>query len=337
MDGAPLNGALVALLNDRDSVTAEGLSAETGWRVLRAAPGIYRVRVRRIGYLPWVSAPVSLPHDGSLSLKVESARVALERIVVNSKSSCARNDPNTVALSTVWDEIDKALKASQLTMDDLSGIGRARTFRKEVGNDGTLISADTTVFSIMDRRPFGAIDPDSLANNGYVLGNAYTGWEYFAPDETVLLSEPFAATHCFRVVRQPDRDGQIGVSFEPVPGRQLADIKGVLWVDQETSQLREVVFHFVNAGAMTEFGANGITHFRRVPSGAWIVDEWKLSAPRLSEGFRGIQDAHSSTARPNFIVVGRLENGGGVFAPRDLDENAHRNVRTATDSLNRKR
>lgn len=335
MNGAPLNGALVALLNSRDSVVAEGLSTETGRRVLHAAPGIYRVRVRRIGYLPWVSAPVSLPHDGSLSLNVESARVALERIVVNSKSPCGRNDPNTFALSAVWDEIDKALRSSQLTLDDLSGIGRGRVYRKEVGNDGIVISADTTVFSIIDRRPFGAIDPDSLANNGYVVGDAKAGWHYFAPDETVLLSERFAVTHCFRVVRQPDRAGQIGVSFEPVPGREVADITGVLWVDQETSQLREVVFRFVNAGAMSQFGANGVTHFRRVPSGAWIVDEWKLNAPRLSEAVRGIQDGYSSTARPRFIAIGRLEDGGGVFAPGDLDDE-RRKLRTAADSLNRK-
>jgi hypothetical protein len=335
MDGTPPKGALVALLNARDSVVAEGLTSETGGRILRAAPGTYRVRVRRIGYLPWVSAPVSLPRDGSLSLNVESARVALERIVVNSGSQCARNDLNTFALSTVWDEISKALRSSQLTMDDLEGIGRARVYRKEVGNDGTVISADTTIFSITDQRPFGAIDPDSLANNGYVLGDAGAGWQYFAPDETVLLSEPFAATHCFRVVRQPDRAGQIGVSFEPIPGRRVADIKGVLWVDQETSQLREVVFRFVNAGAMTQFGADGVTHFRRVPSGAWIVDEWKLRAPRLSEALRGIRDGYSPTQPPTLIVVGRLENGGGVFAPGELD-NEHRKIRTAADSLNAK-
>ena len=337
MDGAPLNGALIALLNARDSVVAEGLSTEAGRRVLRAAPGVYRVRVRRIGYLPFVSDPVSLPRESALSLNVESPRVVLERIVVNSKSPCARNDPSAAALSTVWDEIDKALRSSQLTTEDLSGIGRARTYRREVGNDGTVISADTTVFSIIDRRPFGAIDPVSLANNGYVLGDAEAGWHYFAPDETVLLSEPFAATHCFRVVRQPDRTGQIGVSFEPVPRRQVADITGVLWVDQETSELREVVFRFVNAGAMSQFGASGFTRFRRVPSGAWIVDEWKLSAPRLSAAPRAVQDGYSSTVRQQFIATGRLENGGGVFAPGELAGEQHRQVRTATDTLNRKR
>ena len=208
--GTPVSGALVALLDSHDSVVAEGLSRESGARVLRGAPGVYRVRVRRIGYLPFVSGAVSLPRESELSLNVESPRVVLERIVVNSKSPCGRNDHGAAALSTVWDEINKALRSSQLTTEDLEGIGRARTYRTELNNDGTVISMDSTVFLITTQRPFGAIDPGTLANDGYVLGDPETGWHYFAPDEMVLLSEQFAATHCFRLVRQPDRNGQIG-------------------------------------------------------------------------------------------------------------------------------
>ena len=336
-DGAPLAGALVALLDARDSVVAERLSTESGARAFRVAPGVYRVRVRRVGYLPFVSAPVSVPRESALALNVESPRVVLESIVVNSKSPCARNNPNAQALSTVWDEIDKALTSSQLTTEDLSGIGRARSYRQELGKDGTVISADTTVFAIVDRRPFSAIDPVALANNGYVLGDAAAGWHYFAPDETVLLSEPFAATHCFRVVRQRDRAGQIGVSFEPIPRREIPDIAGVLWVDQETSQLREVVFRFVNAGAMSQFEAGGFTHFRRVASGAWIVDEWKLSAPRLAIAPRRPQDGYSTTLREQFIATGRQENGGGIIAPGEPTVEPHRQARMVADTLNKKR
>jgi hypothetical protein len=332
--GAPASGALVALLNAHDSVVAEGLSTEAGARVLRATPGVYRVRIRRIGYLPFISGPVSLPRDSALSLNVESPRVVLERIVVNSKSPCERNDPSATALSSVWDEINKALRSSQLTTEDLSGIGRARTYRTEVNNNGTVISADSNVFSITTRRPFGAIDPVTLASDGYVVGDADIGWHVFAPDETVLLSEQFAATHCFRVVRQPDRTGEIGVSFEPVPRRQVADITGVLWVDQETSELREVVFRFVNAGAMSRFDAGGFTHFRRVPSGTWIVDEWKISVPRLSVIRRAPQDGYSSTVR-EFIAIGRLDNGGGILGAGEL-AGEHRQTRTVADSLSKK-
>jgi hypothetical protein len=335
IDGAPVSGALVALLNAHDSVVAEGLSTEAGSRVLRAPPGIYRVRVRRIGYLPFISSAVSLPRASELSLSVESPRVVLERIVVNSKSDCGRNDRGAAALATVWDEVNKALRSSQLTTEDLSGIGRARTYRTEVNNDGTVISADSSVFSITSRRPFSAIDPVTLASDGYVLGDPETGWHYFAPDETVLLSEQFAATHCFRVVRQRDRAGQIGVSFEPVPRRQVADITGVLWVDQETSELREVVFRFVNAGVMSQFDAGGFTRFRRVPSGTWIVDEWKLSAPRLSVAQVSSGDGYSPTVRRKFVAIGRLENGGSILGPGELG-GEHRQTRTAADSLNKK-
>lgn len=336
---APVGGALIALLDAHDSVVAEGLSTESGARILRAAPGVYRVRVRRIGYLPFVSDPVSLPRESALSLNVESPRVVLERIVVNSNSPCGRNDPSSAALSSVWDEINKALRSSQLTTDDLSGIGRAQTYRSEVKDDGTVVSADSTVFSITTRRPFGAIDPGTLATDGYVLGDAENGWHYFAPDETVLLSDQFAATHCFRVVRQRERTGQIGVSFEPVPHREVADITGVLWVDQETSELREIVFHFVNAGEMSRYDAGGFTRFRRVPSGTWIVDEWKISVPRLQVSqvsLSGRQDGYTSTMRPQYVANGRFVNGGGILGPDEL-AGQHGQTRTAADSLNKKR
>lgn len=307
IDGGAVAGALVALLDARDSVVAEGLSTESGIRTLRATPGTYRVRVRRIGYLPFLSDPVAIPRSGELELRVESPRVVLEGIVVNSRSQCRRKDPNAAALATVWDEIDKALRSSQLTTSDLAGMGKARTYRKEVTSDGAVISADTTVFTIGNRRPFGAIDPEILAEKGYIEGDEQNGWSAYAPDETVLLSDKFAGTHCFRLIREANRPSQIGVAFEPAPRRKLPDIVGVLWVDQNTAELREVVFRFVNAQALTQFYAGGFTRFRRVSSGAWIVDEWQLSLPKI--GMR------KGTARgPQYYEMGRLDNGGGILS-----------------------
>jgi Carboxypeptidase regulatory-like domain len=307
-DGTAISGALVALLDARDSVVAEGLSTEAGTRALRVPTGAYRLRVRRIGYLPYVSSGVTVPHEGEVVLRIESPRVALQGIVVNSKSHCTRSDPDARPLATVWEEIDKALKSSQLTLDDLAGIGRARIYRKEVASNGPVISADTNVFQIGDRRPFGAIDPESLARNGYVIGDEQKGWHYFAPDDVVLLSEQFANTHCFRLVREPSRPGEIGVSFEPAPERKLADVEGVLWVDEATSELREIVFHFANAKAFSRFGAGGFTHFRRMASGSWIVDAWELSAPRLE-----LRQSQGSGLPGLLVSIGRIDNGGGIL------------------------
>ena len=306
-----MRGALVALIDGRDSVVAEGLSSEAGVRTLRAPAGVYRVRVRRIGYLPFVSSELTMPRAGELVLNVESSRVQLEGIVVTSKSPCKRTDPDAGSLATVWDEIDKALRSTQITTNDLKGIGWARTYRRETGSDGTVISADSNVFRIIDHRPFGAIDPATLASEGYVLGDEDKGWSYFAPDEAVLMSDEFASTHCFRLVRSTDRRGQIGVAFEPVPRRKQSDIAGVIWVDRATAELREIVFQFVNARALSRFDSGGFTRFRRVPSGTWIVAEWKLSVPRLQ-----LRQAGAYTS-PRLVSVGRVDNGGGIFESID--------------------
>jgi hypothetical protein len=329
VDGAPVSGALIALLDSRDNVVAEGLATEDGTRTLRAPAGTYRVRVRRIGYLPFVSNAVALPSTNDLVLDVESPRVVLQSIVVNSRSQCKRNDPNASALSTVWDEIDKALRSSQLKVKDLWGIGQGTKYRRSLRNDGTVISADTTIFSITSQRPFGAMDPDTLALKGYVIGDEVNGWRFFAPDEVVLLSEQFAATHCFRLVRQSDRAGQIGVALEPVPQRKLADITGILWVDEQTSELRELVFRFVNAGLLSQFGGGGYTRFRRLPSGAFIVDEWQLTSPRI-----GGRQAFGY--RTQFVPIGRQEDGGGIIGPEEIAADQRARTRPAADTLKRK-
>ena len=306
-DGSPVSGALIALLNTRDSVVAEGLASEDGIRVFRVARGAYRVRVRRIGYLPFVSSELTLPRADELALNVESPRVVLQSIVVNSTSQCGRSESGAQALSTVWDEIDKALRSSQLTLLDLAGIGRAHKYTRDIDSTGKVVRGDSSEFSITDRRPFGVEDPAKLAADGYVIGDMNQGWTIFGPDERVLQSEQFAATHCFRLVREAERPGLIGVSFEPVPRRSLPDISGVIWVDQATSELREMDFRFVNAGALTRFDAGGFTRFSRVRSGAWIVDEWQLRAPTLA--------IRLGSSMSSLVAVGRRDTGGGVLRP----------------------
>jgi hypothetical protein len=306
-DGAPLNGALVALV-DGDRVVTEGLSTSRGNIVLAAATGTYRIRVRRIGFRPWFSDAVSLPYRNDLLLRVESEHILLDAMVVSASARCGKISSDAQALSAVWDEIEKALRASQLTVADLRGINRMRTYRREISLTGAVLSNDTSVGPVTGSRPFAVPDPESLSRLGYVRGDQANGWDYYGPDEAVLLSNDFAATHCFRVVRDKKRRaGQIGVAFEPTPRRTSSDITGVLWVDEKTSELHDVRFVYVNAGVLSRFRPGGFTKFIRMPSGAWIVSEWQLRMPEL-ELRLGTRD--------NVMPVGYIENGGMIETDR---------------------
>ncbi|MEJ7758159.1 MAG: carboxypeptidase-like regulatory domain-containing protein [Gemmatimonadaceae bacterium] len=302
-------GALVALVDMNDRVVAEGISSASGLRRFSAPRGTYRVRVRRIGFLPFVSDPVPVPNVGELVLRVDSRRVTLKSVLVTAKSTCRTIDQNPETVAVVWKQIETALNASQLTAHDLTGLAHARTYRRRIGPGETILSNDTTVVLISDNKPFGAIDPATLASKGYVQGDMFSGWEFFGPDETVFLSREFAETHCFRVVREKRRPGQIGVAFEPVRGRKTSDIAGAMWVDEGTAELREMKFQYVNVGVLERHGAGGFTRFRRMASGAWLIDEWQIRMPGLEMPAR---------EPGRLVAVGRWESGGGIVLGSDM-------------------
>ena len=316
-DGSSAAGAIVALVDSRNSVVAEGIAKADGSRVLEAPFGSYRLRVLRIGYRPFISQPVSIPRDTELKLRLDAPRITLASMLVKAATPCSRieQDPETTGL--VWAEVSKALKASQLTGADVAILSTSRLYRRELNGNGALISADTTIVPVGRSRPFGARDPAVLAQNGYVRGDEKNGWEFFGPDEAILLSREFASTHCFRLVRNRARPGHIGIAFEPAPGRKIADISGTAWVNQSTSELQEIVFRYVNAGLPSEFKASGFTHFRRMPSGSWIVDDWQLRMPQIGSRITSGGSLQIHEGR-QYYLQGFVEAGGGVVLTDSL-------------------
>jgi hypothetical protein len=304
----PLSGALIALVTRSNEVIEERLSSSSGGVTFNAPPGEYLVRVRRIGYRPFYSGAVTLPRSEPLLLQVETPRVVLQQMVVSASAQCGKINPDAATLSALWEEISKGLRASQLTAADLKEISQRVLFRRLTREDGTLLSSDSLIVPVFRTRPFGSPDPASLVSLGYVRGNVSAGWSYYGPDEVVLLSDGFASTHCFRAVRNRKRPNQVGVAFQPVPKRKQSDISGVIWVDESSSELREVEFRYVNAGVLDDFKTGGFSRFRRMPSGAWIVSEWELRMPRLMRAI---------TAGSEIKVSDILVNGGRVRTADD--------------------
>ena len=309
-DGSPAQGALVAIVDRQGQLVAEALTNSIGERSFSIAQGSYRARILRIGYLPTWSDWKSVSGETRLDIALNEARVNLNTLVVRTRSACARMDQDPQGTGLVWAEIIKALRSSQLTISDSDSLARARIYKKVADEAGWIISSDTTWVPIRDRQPFSAVEPASLARNGYVRGTLLDGFEFFGPDEKVLLSNEFAATHCFQLVRDSLKPDAVGVAFHPVPGRRTADIAGTIWVDAKTSELREITFSYVRAGLPRDSDAGGFTRFQRVASGGWIISEWQMRMPRLE--IRLIPYRYGSPHREATEVVGRTEFGGGV-------------------------
>ena len=102
-----------------------------------------------------------------------------------------------------------------------------------------------------------------------------------APRVPILLSPEFLATHCFRPVRKRSLLGgarEVRLAFQPAPGRTLGDVKGTIWLDERSSELRRVEFEFVNIPeeSLRLDEPRGRLEFGRQPNGTWYVREWEM-------------------------------------------------------------
>mgnify|MGYP001056427042 CR=1 FL=1 len=131
----------------------------------------------------------------------------------------------------------------------------------------------------------------------------------------MLLSDEFLDTHCLRLALGDDPERQAGVSFEPVPGREVPDIRGTLWLDPGTGGLRFLEYGYTWAPVPgTRGAAKGRIDFESLPSGAWIIRRWWIRTPKLAvEGLTRrtvATDPSMMLGRPQ--VLGYREEGEEV-------------------------
>lgn len=303
--GPPVAGAIVRLLRG-DTLVVQGLSGEAGRVTLTArAPGRYALQVSRIGYAVSARTPIELAAGETrmVELAATAERIMLPEIVVEGSTPCKITFESSIA-ATLWEQIRRALTATALT--EASGLTlNARTLDRSLTASGAIREEQISPARATGSRPFAPLPPADLARFGFVRFDA-DSVVYNAPDAELLLADPFVETHCFGLKKGPRGDTlTAGLTFEPLKTRKLADIRGALWVDRRTLELRTLEFQYVSSTrSVLESSASGRLEFDRLPSGAWYIRSWSIRMPEIERtvtgtGFRD-------------MVVGFREHGGSA-------------------------
>jgi len=276
-------GALVALVDSTGHEVVRTFTSVQGRYVLRArAPGAYHLRVLRIGYEPWVSPGFFLAaqQPRSYSPVVPGVAVTLPRITVTGTSRCGAPSDTTGFVATLWQQVTTALRATAWAADHRLFRFTSIDYLQKFNAQGTPISSERNTHFGFSAWPFQALNADSLVHGGFIQ-EARGGPIYYAPDAQVLFSEPFLATHCFAVRRgDGDHAGLIGLVFRPIDPDHPNDIRGVLWIDRATLELRRLEFAFTNVAQEIQGAkADGEIDFEHLPNGAWAIRRWHLRAP----------------------------------------------------------
>jgi hypothetical protein len=307
----PVVGALLLLQDSAGKRVAQGVSGSEGRFSIKApAPGAYTLRVLRIGYLP-VESMVRLSEGETLTrtMALAGAPVALPEITVAGTATCgdrARKDTLSAAL---WTQAGTALAITAQTVKSQAYRFQTVLEDRDLDRFGTPSTPRQVNELSISTWPVRSPSPDTLLTSGFVenIEDLVVGPTWYGPDAEFLLSDPFFEGHCFWTVPPGlgDPSEWVGLAFEPGAKDQRSDIRGTLWLDQASAELRRLDFSYTRLPKWArEVEAGGTLRFAPLPGGGWIVQRWMLRVPvpQLDVGSGKV------------TVLGFRESGGRVTA-----------------------
>lgn len=322
--GAPVSGAIVTLVAPDRTIAARGLSSSTGNYSLRAPrAGEYTVSVMRIGYPAFRSG---LLRVGDLETVTFSTALPDDPIVLTDldvssgdRGACRVDTVMGATTATLLEEVRKALDVVDLALHDRGLRFEVQRYVRRTDKNAVEQEKREGTERIASW-PVQSLPAELLAQRGFVqrwdsVEGRYlpfgvsSGRVWFGPEPTTLFSDPFLATHCYRVVTERNAPHKVGLRFSPIRGRRLPEIAGTLWLDRRTLGLESLEYSYVNLPRHYSMARNGMAGgtmgFARLPNGIWIVTKWDLRAP--------IEEVENNIP---VGIGGYLEEGGKILRIR---------------------
>jgi hypothetical protein len=258
-DGAPISFALVRLLPlppagraaSASPAVAQSVTTERGrFRFTNVSPGDYRLQLARIGFRPALSAVLVVGAGATVEhrLRVPSQVVQLATVTVRGGSDCLTGAQLTQEprVAGLWAEAQKGVEIRR-TFD--RQYRYSRTLEQDVTLNWRLRpdSRRRTTFTLVNEPDSAAVREARAAASrrarGYARDNVVD-----LPDERELLGDAFLQDHCLETT-VTEGDGALGLRFRPVERRrESVDVRGTIWVEAETYQVRRVEFEYLDDG-----------------------------------------------------------------------------------------
>ena len=318
LDGEPVSGAWVLLLDSAERAHSRSLTDALGRFVVRAdSAGSFRLRALVVGYEKWESPYIALEVGQSIEQEVTMnlLRVALPAFTVEAEQTCRVRPGGGEPAAALWEEVKKALGATQWTIEQRLYRFRSAFTERRLTRFLTVVTDTTRRRMGFSAWPFESLPADSLMQFGFVQP-APGGPIYYGPDAQVLVSDLFLDSHCFYIQRAlEDTARVVGLAFEPVREHDLPDIRGVLWVDTATTALQVMQFSYTNLGRWAPVELIGGTmYFGVLPSGAWFIRRWQMRAPMGRIPQREADRQRPGRMATDTVLAGFREREAAVLA-----------------------
>lgn len=281
-----IESGVITLLDANAAIVRAVLTDSAGrFAVLAPGAGSYSLRFERLGYRPITSERFTLARGESITRDVRPTAVSvnLETIVVTDRPRCRVLGEADTLTARVWTAVRSVLASAVAGETGWYPHVTIERYERDFDHRNKLLHEQKWTNSGSSSSPFVALPAAHLEKHGFAqrVGDSVV---FYAPEARTLIAEEFLRTHCFRVRDDRVERARVGLDIEPVPGRSVPEIKGTLWVDAASGELRRLEFTYVNLPSiLPDSDPEGWVEFRRLPSGAWIVDNWALRLPLVGE------------------------------------------------------
>lgn len=311
----PVPAVLVSLVDsDNRDIQRFMVGPDGEFSFILAVPGAYSLRAERLGMATRTVGGFTVVASDTVSVRIsmEHRPIALEGIEASGDRRCELEADIGEQTHRAWEAVRKTLDAARFTES-------AGTYRYDLDRYSRVLDSPSlrirqetrTSRQTNSRRPIESLPVQFLLDEGWAASSP-TGEHYFAPDAHALLSDEFLANYCFQLrARDESQPDLVGLEFRPVHNRGgRTDIEGVLWLSRETGVLQWLDFTYLNLpGAANEYrgdNAGGRVEFHGFPDGTWIVSNWYIRMPLLTQA----RDRIFGRILPS--LHGIAEDGGGV-------------------------
>jgi hypothetical protein len=318
-DGGPVAGALVALLDASGTVRAQVLSDGAGrYRVRAPGSGTWSLRVQRIGFrdVQEQGLELSVGQVVELAVWLHAEAITMAPLTAEAHRRCLVRPGQGEVSATLWEEARKALTASTLGEP-----GRYRytisRFRRALDPRTLRVLTDSARASTeyVEGSPFTSAPARELLERGFVR-EGRDGPSYYAPDAGLLLSDDFLDAYCFHLADPDPAAALVGLSFQPADARGPPAVRGTLWLNPATFELRHLDYTYTRLppieGPVHRLG--GRVELERLPDGTWIVRRWRIRMPVITE--RMVRTRTGTV--PTRTLTGITEQGAEVLEVTDL-------------------
>jgi hypothetical protein len=168
---------------------------------------------------------------------------------------------------------------------------------------------------VSGERPFVSPGAAVLERDGYFRRHDDGSADFYGPDEDVLLSDGFTRRHCIvlSAIHRDSTGTQLALSFSPRDGDQRPEIRGLIWIDSVTSELRRIQFEYLRVPLpVAADSLGGSVEFAHLASGGWIISSWMLRIPHFAYEGAGVRIA------PHARLDAHIEVGGRAAPVRDV-------------------